>query len=860
METVGPDMLNLLPNTITSFSKNSQTTVRSLVREMKLDKVEFNRAMASLAEFSSGSAFAASRTASFSIMDRQILVELFRDAYLKIQKLFTAVNGIGLGMNSMVSIFSSEIEKIEKDVEELELFINNYEFLAGKDDLFNSNYIEKFDNFLNDYRHDGSNFLVPDRDGTKFPLGGNGFIDSSIGIFKFGSSIKSANVIDKIKNLKIASNYGNYITSSSDPKNVFTASLKDSWNVTVKSPSVLTSEISEYSTYIPYDTSSYRGAQTIMDVTFSRGVSLDTLRLTPNSGGDLFLMQASVFPVGSDEVKNILTSPIQLGGAKDILLSKTVVQRVILIFNQQSYTRSKAQPIVSELNSRAVNSFVQERVRERNKRFSKYQDMMYWYFRKKTDIKKLGGKNDYDFYSNRVPFERDYFEELIKNEVLKTSNLPLDSQYDTSNATAFMELVQNAFRMAAGSSKIIMGSTFVESAREGAAQLLNTAGHLYKSTSTAHYDVKDQFYNYPIVSGGVKTAIRSLLNLENSNVYEYLFSMKSIEFIETDSTNVDKVAFVSKAIPTDGQVVAVKAKVDALNSYSVETLKNYDIKIPVSYEFSVSNTSVPDSEEEWHPVAFNGQRTIESEVLFLSNPERSCKLRFRPADGSIIMYQDGKISNNFTYNRSQNKIEIKNRDTYSGKSIYCVKYDLDLEQYDPHVLDFAAANILRDTVRSYSSGSKQGQTFMKTGQDNTVKLDFTPYVRVEGISNTRYASGVGTIFAGADYSPVKIRLKDNSYAVNLTNYTGRPQDVNLFSTSRIAFIQTGSNLVFNRPISDPFDVYYDYIPVSLRFRFIARRNTPEITTPLALDTVILKMKTLNFDPYYDKLSLGVTGK
>ena len=44
----------------------------------------------------------------------------------------------------MIDIFFSEIEKVEKDLDTLQIFIDNYEFIAGKDDLYNSNYIEKF--------------------------------------------------------------------------------------------------------------------------------------------------------------------------------------------------------------------------------------------------------------------------------------------------------------------------------------------------------------------------------------------------------------------------------------------------------------------------------------------------------------------------------------------------------------------------------------------------------------------------------------------------------------------------------------------------------------------------------------------
>ena len=104
------------------------------------------------------------------------------------------------------------------------------------------------------------------------------------------------------------------------------------------------------------------------------------------------------------------------------------------------------------------------------------------------------------------------------------------------------------------------------------------------------------------------------------------------------------------------------------------------------------------------------------------------------------------------------------------------------------------------------------------------------------------------------YSPVKIRLNDGSFAINLTNYTNTNEFASFFSVSNIYFIQSGKNIIFNRNITQPFTVYYDYTPNDLRFRLIIRKNLNNIISPAKADAVIIKMKTVTNDQYSAQLN------
>lgn len=203
-------MLNKIPEIIDSYSSGSQSTVSSLVREMKLDKSDFSSLLSKLSSIRLNTSYTPSLFQEFSTLNREFFVDMFRDADLRIKSYYSTANLVSLMLNSMTDILFSEIEKVEKDLNLFSTYINNYEFLSGKDDLYNSNYIEKFDSNINDYRYDGYSFVLPDRDGISFFENGNGFIDKKAGLFKIGDGVISMNILDYITDIQIEKNYSNY--------------------------------------------------------------------------------------------------------------------------------------------------------------------------------------------------------------------------------------------------------------------------------------------------------------------------------------------------------------------------------------------------------------------------------------------------------------------------------------------------------------------------------------------------------------------------------------------------------------------------------------------------------------------------
>jgi len=872
MGIVGTNMLNTsLSNSINTFFGSSRTTISSLIKEMKLDKTAFQNLASKLSSSTSLGQFDTAQVMQFAPLRKEAVVDLFRDSSLRIKTLFNAADTGGLVIDSMVGIYEAEIKKIEKDIQDLQVFIDNYEFIAGKDDLYNNNYVEKFDNMLNDYRYDRYDFSIPDRDQLDFPKNGNSYVDSNLGVLKMGTSQDIKNVITNIETINITNNYSHYVTTDSSFKNLFNDTLKDSWTITVKSPAILDSTLSAYAKYITYDTTEIKGARTAVEFKMHSNIAIDTVRFTPNFGNDFQLLQVVLFnsSVGysssmnsSDQYKLLLTGPRLVNDTIEVSFEKSVVDKVIFIFNQASYSRSKKQPVSAELNSKALDSFIVQRMGERKNTFSRIQDLSYWFFNRRYTIDgiKQNKSSDIEYYSCRFPADLSSYAKMIQEEMFKASAYNVEDNPIFTSSPIFMDLLKNMMSFINVDNKFFDSTYFIETHNANKnSGFINSPGFLPYKNSNAMNDPRNQFYTENIGVSTSTDVIRSMFTEESADSYEYTFSLKSIEFIETISKNIVKSCFVSKKIPSNGQILGIKAKAHVLNVNSVSTASSYDLMSFASYELSVSNEDYPTKELDWIPVLFNDVNQIDSEVIFFDITDYSAKLRFAPQSDSIVLYKDGKIclTTQYRYSQSNGELYLLDSTVFSSNSIFCVSYLVDKVNYNPYEIDFVKRNLYKESVKQARNNSGLGQIFQRTNAGGTITLDFTPYINPILSKNARYDSYFGTIFPSenvVNYNPIKVKLADGSFATNVTNYTNVARDVSFTSGTSVQFIQSGKSITFNQTITSPFTVLYEYVPYSLRFRLIMRKNVPGLDIPARADAVLLKMKTSYFDPYYDKLN------
>ena len=885
-------MINQLPEVISSFSTQSQTTVSSLIRDMKIDKSDFSSLLAKLSSIRLSTSYSPSIFEEFSTINKEFFIDVFRDADLRMKTYFSAANTISLILNSMVDVLYSEIEKVEKDLNLYSVYIENYEFLSGKDDLYNSSYIEKFDTNLNNYQFDGYNFPIPDRDGVPFGEDGNGFVDKKTGTFKIGQRKDFINALGKINNIKIESNYSNYATTDTGFYNCLNDDRSDSWTVTVKSPVILNTKTDMVKKYVTYDLSYINGAKTSVEISFESPELMDCIQITPGNGNGIQLLQAVIFadqetsntlvPFEPDYVNGvtgantgqgelttlplvipILSKPKLIESITEITFIKTLVKKIILIFNQPIYTRNERSTLSSELTSKALYEVAKTIKLSKKDNPDVIQDMVYNLFLKNNSVKEIL-KNNYfneSYYSFKYPYiknnflNKDYRKSYIKEKMEFDS---LEKRWSSILSNVFENFLIHSL---GDKNEYFDDSSYIESGSTSRSSYsFNSPGLVPAKNSNSMNNAKGQFIQAEAVSRSSKSIMKDLLLLENKNQYEYSFSLKSIEFGVVSSeygSDNNKACFVSKKIPFNGHPVAFKCILNKENSNLDLGLSNFDLKNPISYELSISNLDLPARESDWIPILPYGQNFIDSEVLFFDEQTFEASTRFVFSQSKIEIYKDGYKLPKSQYVIKNNRIVLTNLDI---NSIYVCEYYVNLGLYGYDNLDLVKSNLFKETTQSYYDSNGQGEKFATTDYLGKVTLKNQPYVDEAKTAGAVYSSNSGTIFNSIyqGYNPVKVLMSDGSYAVNLTNYTKLNYLPEFPVENRMYFMQNGKDLVFNGIVTEPFLVTYDYVNFSSRFRVILRRNIKSAQYSGSLDSVILKAKTKNYDQYFDKLNKSLT--
>lgn len=881
-------MFKELPEVINSFSYDSQTTVQSLIKDMKLDKSDLSSLVSKMASMRINTSYSPSAFDQFSSLNREFFIDMFRDADVRMRVFYSNANTIGLVLNSMVDVISSEIEKVEKDLNLMNTFINNYEFLSGKDDLYNSNYIENFDNSISDYRFDGYTFSLTDRDNILFDENGNGFVDQKSGSFKIGKNINSRNVLDFIDDIKIVTNYSNYITTDTGFYAALNESKSDSWNVTVKSPVILNSKLQETNKFISYDQSYISGAQALVEMNFAFPQEVDCIYITPGHGNGLQLLQVVLISdkanqnefisfnenyleqndlqfmgdieLSSSNVTPILSQPKFIDSITDISFARTSISKIILIFNQPIYSKNEKTVSSTELTGKALYEIARQIKNNKSSSTDIIQDNVYNLFLKNNSIREIF-KNNY-FNESYYFFKYPYIKENFLSKDYRKAYIKESVEFDSLNtrwSTMITNVFQNFFIHSINDhNELFENSTYVESNSDlRSVYSFRSPGLIPEKNSNSFGHNRLQFIDAETVARSNDSTIKDLLALEKIDQYEYSFSIKSIIFGLTEQDRSNKSCFVSKKVETNGYPLGVKILMNKgknnidLNNYS------FDLKDSVAYELSISNTEIPSSENDWIPILPVGQDNISSEVLFFDKVTRSATTRFYAIKETISIYKNGILMDTSQFILRENQIILN---TYDESCVYSCSYRTDLKLYNYDNIDFIKSNLFKESTKSYFDTSGQGERFTSTDYLGKVTLKNMPYINTEFISTAKYNPYFGTVFSSdyQNYSPVKVLLSDGSYALNLTNYT-TSRDLPAFPySSGYYFVQNGKDIVFNQIVTEPFSVIYEYITGSLRFRAILRKTMPDVQYTGSLDSVLLKIKTKNYDPYYDKLNKALS--
>jgi len=871
-------MINFLPDIIKTFSDKSQQTVGSLMKNVKADKAQVAELVKNLSTFSVGADYAPVAYRIGSIIESESFVDTFRDMQIRFERYFNASNAVSVSTNSMVDIMLSQIAKIEKNVEYLENYINNYEFISGKDDLYNFSYLENFDNNLNSNEHEVEKVPYTDRGGSPFGENGNGYVDSIVSKFKIGAGVDFINPIGFIKSVKIDSNYTQYISSISDSDNLFMEKHSNVWNVSIKSPTILTSFPDSLSVYMDYDYSHMVGAKTILEIDFIKEIEMDFIRINPNEINGLQLMQVLIessniaerlfssdsnVPSSGYQLKQLLNAPIGFKSTLDITFPMDKVKRIILILNQPLYTKATAPSSSDELNSKIIYEILKKIRKNKKNTHSTLQDIVLEYFRKSVSIDEFKKNINVhtDYYTYKYPIENNPIDDKQHNKFRHEENnlTILDESNLLFDRSPLTNMVQNIVSQTLGMKfKLFKNTMFndTNSVYRGGSlgRVTSPPTGIDKNANMLGQDIfgHDDMHIIPGSNFAINGSMTSAVH--DTNSYQYNFSLKNIQFgktniakYSTNSFSENKASYISARISIAGTVLGIKAKVNLEEIDKKKNFSNLDLKEPISYELSISLKENPISEGDWYPIIPFNSSEIESEILFVDKINQTASLRFYPDEPSIKVYRNQSILNNSFYivNKFEKTITFK---SFDPKSVYIVSYTADTVNFTQNYIDASLISPKDKMLNSGSGIGNNGEFFERTYSGNMVLLKNEPYIDPEKLNSAIYSLRNGTISTSnyLGYSPVAIKFSDGTYAINLTNYIDNNfEKASFYETNEILFFQNGKNIIFNKSINLSFNIMYSYLNNFIRFRLIVRNNMDNIFSAGYIDNVVLKLKTKN---------------
>jgi hypothetical protein len=844
-------------------------SIASVLSEVSSEKIEIGRLVDKLSTFTSSTDYSPRIIRQMEAVQRETIIDMFRDIDLRIKSEFDISNSLSVMGMAMTNLFGGELQKLEKDIQYLESYIDSYSFISGEDDLYNSSFIENFDNDQNSFMNENSTLSIPDRDGISFGANMMAHVNQSTGKLNFSSQYELSLVpVNKsnIKSLTFETNFpSEYISSDTGINNILNNVNSKSWSISAKTPFAIKESLLDSEKYINFKNNiiTQPSAQVAVNVEFVTPISLSRIRLIPTYSLGLEVSQVIIETEDSQNVgpatgaykrKAVLRNPVVISKNSDIDFDDShIVKSMTIILSQTNYIRTKISPVQSEINSKMISSIVNAARQRRMNNYDSLQDFVIKFFLKDTEKtfllrnKKLYSYNYTNYYPTSLS-ETNFgaVQELARNNYFSD----IDSFNKFKNTSMFSNIIFSIISYTLGARlRSQNSSTYIESNvtdRTKPVRNMTTSGFLPVGDSNT-IDRNLHFISQSVGGISKEDATQMLNATEPTNMYEYNISIGGIFLFEKlfrTAVSPTKSVFMSKKINTNGRPLKVKM----LGTYFEELLFSQDDpgKDATSVEFSITTEEFPTSELNWTPVMPYGESFVRSEIL-IPNSNGEATLRFDPLEESVVMYYDGKRKEIGSYLVNQRSVKILQ---FNPSIKYFVSYSpkyLD----KVHEIQLNPNGLAVPVLVTPNVNGANGERFSSTAQGNRIRLIQDPYVDRVKLVNSIYSPYSGTVTSsatsaiGADYSnysPVKVFFEDGSRAINITNYTLDNQIESFYETDDTLFIQYADTILFNKEINKPFRVLYQYIPDSFRYRIIFRSlNNSEQN--YSVDRLIFKFST-----------------
>ena len=707
-----------------------------------------------------------------------------------VNEMYDVSNMIADMINSHAAIMLSDLRAAEKEVEAMSKMVDNFTFLLSDSQAYDFGYLETFDN--DDFRDD-TLFFVPDRTGA-------GFSPSDVAAIDFqGASLSLSKGIDMTYGLSarvLESNCGSYSVIKTDVKNATNSHSGSGWHVLVAAPGPVRA---------PMQGSSGRfGAQFRLEFRLEEPVPCSALRIDPMSEIDNELLSIRLFDDEKSAGYEALPSPKMLSRSTTIHFPVQSVVKFEVLINQPTFNYAASKEDRNEIEYQKALDQVREIRKQRafSSLIKLQQDVRSGVFTQESSARSASMPSSSVISHQGVLGKVSHIVKYNKDNLWTQGSNPLTNLFRDRAVRVF-----SSFSRHSAQHQLRMSQSLIVS--QGANALLKMDERKY--TGDLHVG-HDYYYDFGISSVSI--------------------GVEEVRF---------RGVFVSRPIEAAGDIGELRFKTEETNVFGDTILEVGDGDIEfltrdsrqlTSIEYSVSNKPAPALESDWTPILPIGQNEVRAERLFFG-ADNKAYFRF-PAvgQGSISIYRNG-VSITKGIHFIQGELDYiagvrLDRSVYNPEDIFTCDYH---PANDHKIVSFAQKGFKDPSLAFMYDDRGAGEGFLGTGNLNSVKLAKMPYLDPELIGDS-------------SYQPITVRLDSGQPFENLTDYRSGQNPI--LPSQGHYFLHDRNILSFNKPIHEPFRVYYQYLEGNTRIRVILRCNDRNFTTP-EINHIHIKAKTRRHD-------------
>ncbi len=733
----------------------------------------------------------------------------------RMEQLFTSSNTSSLLINSYSHSLVSDIKSVESELNDLEKAIGNYAFLLSDAKAFDYAFLEPFSDTVNQELVDKFN---EDRDKTFFRDDETASVDSEEGFLAISQGLTTSYSVSPIM---IKNNYASYERSNTGLTGSTTENEQDGWRVSIGSPTPIKSPLPEFENLYATPPSGYVGALAVIDFVLDSAAICDTIKVTPFSEHPVEITQVVMYHgTEGQEEKHLLDEPIVIDSAINLFFPITSISKFRIFLRQPLYVRML--PNVNRDAQEYNKDFIAPYIRVNQDKYKEVADSMGVFLDKLLGIQSRYPETGSP--TSPLPSSRDTIPDLESFEayVINLINQnPFLVESDDDGAPTKAEVSQK--------DKLI--SRVIAIVRN-------------KMLKQGYYNLGND--NQEITANSNGTDSDSQADPEVAEPPLYVYSMGLQNVVVGTGSQGFKAVYVSKILESHSDLTDIKIRV---SDFNFKTTNRVNDSIPVtSVEYSVTNNSNPQNEYnvfknpggQWYPILPSETYVVQGERLLLDSQGKAY-LRF-PASfaAPLTVYKNGE---QLALQTADMMIEPSRQVIY-GVSLPSLQYspvDILTCNYTPAedqtVINFDSLGAPTPAVSPFISNDGVGESFTNSFGQLSLNLSKVPWVDM-----TKLDPGLDEKFGITGYQPITVRFSDGSIAFNFTNYIDGdhlPLDSN---SDDHQFVQNGTILLFNKPITNSARIYYHYTPCNVRLRVILRCNYQTFISP-KVDFVQLKAKT-----------------